>query len=90
MARQKSKPALTKEEAQAANKALEVLFTTDYISKTELYKANFIRGIFFSVGTVIGAAFVVTLLLWLLSAFERVPLIAPVVDNIQNSIQSTQ
>jgi hypothetical protein len=88
MARQK--PTLTKDEAKAASKALEVLFTTEYVSKTELYKANFIRGIFFSIGTVIGAAFIVTLLLWLLSAFERVPLIAPVVDNIQNSIQSTQ
>lgn len=88
MAKQKSKPALTKEEAQAANKALEVLFTTDYISKTELYKANFIRGIFFSVGTVIGAAFLVTLLLWVLSAFDELPFIGDFVKSIQSSIQS--
>jgi hypothetical protein len=86
----KQKTTLSKDEAQAAAKALEVLFTTEYVSKKELYKANFLRGIFFSIGTVIGAAFIVTLLLWLLSAFERVPLIAPVVDNIQNSIESSK
>lgn len=85
----KPKPNLSKQEADAAAKALEVLFASEYISKKDLYKANFLRGIFFSIGTVIGAAFAVTLLLWLLSAFEQIPLIRPVVENIQDSIQQT-
>ena len=88
MAKRKSKSPLSQEEVKAATKALEVLFTTEHLNKWELYRANFIRGIFFSAGTVVGAAFIVTLLLWLLSAFERIPLIAPVVENIQNSIES--
>jgi hypothetical protein len=86
----KQKPTLTKEEAQAAAKALEVLFTTEYISKKELYKSNFLRGIFFSIGTVIGAAFIITFLLWVLSAFDELPYIGEVVKGIQSSIESSQ
>jgi hypothetical protein len=81
---------LNKDEAQAAAKALEVLFTTEYVSKKDLYKANFMRGIFFSVGTIIGAAVVVTLLLWFLSAFDELPFIGPIVQNIQSSVESAK
>lgn len=77
---------LTKEDAEKAAKALEVLFSTDYVSKRNLYKENFIRGIFFSVGSIIGAAVIVGLIIWVLSFFDSVPII----NNVKESIQSTQ
>jgi hypothetical protein len=80
------KPTLSVDEGKAAAKALEVLFTTEYVSKAELYKANFLRGIFFSAGTIIGAALLVTLGLWILSFFDSIPF----VNGIRESLESTQ
>ncbi len=85
----KKKPNLTKNEASQAAKALEVLFTTEYVSKKDLYKANFLRGIFFSMGSILGAALLLGLGLWVLSLFDDIPLIGPVVDNIRESIKSS-
>lgn len=90
MAKKTPKPNLTKEEASQAAKALEVLFTTEYVSKRELYKSNFIRGIFFSVGSILGAVVILTVGLWLLSLFKEIPLIGPVTENIKQSIEQSQ
>lgn len=79
------KPNLTKKEASSAAKALEVLFTTEYISKKDLYIANFVRGIFFSAGTLIGAAVVVTLGLWVLSFFDSIPFINDIREALEAS-----
>lgn len=83
-----SKQTLTKDEAKAAAKALEVLFATDYVSRKELYKQNFIRGLFFSAGTIIGAALIVAIVAWGLSLFDSVPVIGPAFDTIKQSIES--
>jgi hypothetical protein len=81
------KPNLTKKEASNAAKALEVLFTTEYVSKKDLYIANFMRGIFFSAGTLIGAAVVVTLGLWILSFFDSIPFINDIRQALEASSQ---
>jgi len=80
------KPNLNHEEASQAAKALEVLFTTEYVSKKDLYKANFIRGLFFSAGSIVGAAVIVVLLVWILSFFDSIPFI----NDIKSNIQTTQ
>lgn len=80
---------LSPKEASDAAKALEALFASEYIDKKKLYIANFWRGIFFSVGTLIGATIVISLILWLLSLFQQVPLIGPAFDNIQNTIEQS-
>lgn len=80
------KTTLNVDEGKAAAKALEVLFTTEYVSKVELYKANFLRGIFFSAGTIIGAAVIVTLGLWILSFFDSIWF----VNDIRETLESTQ
>jgi hypothetical protein len=69
-------------------KALEALFAEGYIDRKKLYMENFIRGIVFSAGTVIGATVVITILLWLLSLFDEIPLIGPVFDTTRESIKS--
>ncbi len=81
---------LSAKESQDAAKALEALFASEYVDKKKLYIANFWRGIFFSVGAVIGAAIVVTILLWLLSLFKNIPLVGPVVDNFHHSVEQQQ
>lgn len=71
-------------------KALEILFATDYIDKRKLYFSNFIRGMFFSAGGVIGATLVIAIVLWILSLFNSVPLVGPLFENTRETIQQNQ
>ncbi len=73
---------------KAAVQALEYLLAAGYVSKKRLYIENFVRGIFFSVGSVLGATIVIALLLWLLSLFSNLPFIGEIVRNAQDSINN--
>lgn len=68
-------------------KALEVLFASEYIDKRKLYFNNFVRGITFGAGGVIGATVVVGLLVWILSIFDTLPLIGPLFDDTKQTIE---
>lgn len=84
---QKNQSKNKKEEADMT-KALEVLFASRYINKRKLYLNNFLRGIFFGIGSVLGATVLVVILLWVLSFFEEIPLIGPAADRFQESIKN--
>lgn len=84
----KKKPELTKAESVQAAKALEALFASSFVSKRSLYKENFLRGIMFGSGTIIGTAIVLTAILWILSGLSDVPFIEPIVENVQRTLES--
>lgn len=65
----------------------EILFKADYIDKKHLYLHNFIRGIMFGAGSVIGATVVITLVVWILSLFDTVPFIGPLLENARETIK---
>lgn len=71
-------------DTRAAIDALEYLMASKYISKKRLYFENFVRGIFFSLGTIVGLAIVSTLVLGILSQFDD----AKPIDNLKKSIES--
>ena len=71
-------------------KALETLFATPYVDRKKLYIENFVRGMAFSVGGIVGATLIIAILLWLLSLFDTVPLIGPFIDNTRETIQETR
>lgn len=75
-------------DTKAAVQALEYLLAAGYVSKKRLYVENFVRGIFFSVGGIIGATVIIGMLVWLLSAFNTAPVIGDYVQSIQESINS--
>ena len=50
--------------------ALEQLFALGVMDRKTLYFENFMRGLFFSLGGIIGATILLALLLWMLSLFE--------------------
>jgi len=77
-------------DAQLSAKALEALLATGYIDKKRLYLENFLRGVFFSIGTILGATIGIALLLWILSLFNNVPLVGDVVKNVQQSVNSAK
>ena len=60
-------------EVGARRAILEDLFYDFHSSRREVYAMNFVRGIFFGVGSVIGGTVVVALVVWLLSLFTDIP-----------------
>ena len=74
-------------DTKAAVQALEYLLAAGYVSRKRLYFENFLRGVFFSVGSIVGAAIVVTLLLWVLSYFDSLPFIQNISRAIENSVR---
>ena len=54
-------------ERGARESILEDLFNDFSRSRTTVYKFNFIRGIFFGLGSVLGGTVVLTLIIWLLN-----------------------
>lgn len=81
-------PEILKQNREEVSRALEILFARGYISRRHLYYENFLRGIFFSIGGIIGATIFIALLVWLLSLFDQVPLIGPFVDKTRQTIES--
>lgn len=75
---------------KAAVQALEYLLAAGYVSKKRLYIENFMRGIFFSVGSIIGATIVVALLLWILSLLDNVPFVGDIVENAERSLNKAK
>ena len=73
-------------DTKAAVEALEYLLAAGYVSKKRLYFANFMRGIFFSMGTIVGVAIISTLVLGILSQFDYKP-INTVKSNIEHALQ---
>lgn len=65
----------------------EVLIRAEYIDKKSFYLHSFFRGVLVGAGGVIGATVLVAILLWILSLFDTVPLIGPVLDNARTAIE---
>lgn len=74
--------------AKDAANALELLFASHAISKKRLYWENFVRGVFLGLGSVVGAAIVISIVLWVLSITQNIPFIGPISQNIEQSIQN--
>ncbi len=82
---------LKNDQAQAATRGfLEDLFEDYYAQRFKVYKMNFVRGIVFGFGSVIGGTIVIALLLWLLSLFSDLPLIGHFVQTVQHSVESAK
>jgi hypothetical protein len=67
---------------------LEDLFSDFHKSRHQVYWMNFVRGIFFGVGSVLGGTIVIALLIWLLSHLVDLPggignFIQYIVDTVQ-------
>ena len=67
---------------------LEDLFYDFNRSRTQVYKMNFFRGLFFGFGSVLGATLLVTVVVWLLNQFGDI--FPPLADFINNLIETMQ
>lgn len=70
----KIKARIDKENEFGARRAiLEDLFYDFHKSRHQVYWFNFVRGLFFGVGSVLGATVIVALLVWTLSRLVDLP-----------------
>ena len=81
---------MKKNNEDGARKAvLEDLFYDFNRSRVEIYKMNFLRGIFFGLGSVLGGTIVVALIIWILSLLAGVfPPLADFFNGITNTVES--
>lgn len=77
-------------ERGARQALLEDLFYDFNRSRGEIYKMNFIRGIFFGLGSVIGGTVIIALVIWLMGFFVDIPGVGNSVEKLQNNIENTQ
>jgi hypothetical protein len=78
----------TEKEYAEFGRAVSSIFESGAISKKELYKASFLRGMVSGVGGVIGATLVIAILLWLLSLTTNIPLIGRFADKVEDTINT--
>ena len=87
----KAAQGIKKENERSARMGLlEDLFYDFNRSRGEVYKMNFIRGIFFGLGSVIGGTVIIALLIWLMGFFVDIPGIGRSIEKLQNNIENTQ
>lgn len=67
---------------------LEDLFYDFNRRRADVYKMNFVRGVFFGLGSVLGGTVVIAILIWLLSA--TVNIFPPLADFINGIIDAMQ
>lgn len=77
-------------ERGARENLLEDLFYDFNRNRVEIYKMNFVRGIFFGLGSVIGGTVILALAVWLMSFFIDIPGIGHSVEQLQQTLQNTK
>ena len=75
-------------EIGAKRAVLEDLFNDFHSSRAQVYRFNFIRGIFFGLGSVLGGTVVIAVIVWLLNfTGQLIPGIAGFIDEIIRMMQ---
>lgn len=67
-------------------KKLQDFYETGYISHKRAIGFSFLKGMAYGAGIVIGGSILIAVLLWVLSVFDTLPFIGPVVETIQQTI----
>ncbi len=77
-------------ERGARKTLLEELFYDFHRSRSQVYVMNFVRGIMFGAGSVIGGTLVVALVIWVLSLLGNViPPLGDFFDGVSNTLDPT-
>jgi hypothetical protein len=73
MARGKMSKVATDNENGARKAILEDLFFDFHSSRKQVYWFNFVRGVFFGIGSIVGGTLVLALVLWILGFLVGIP-----------------
>lgn len=75
------------EQIGARRALLEELFNDLYNDRRNIYLMNFVRGIFFGLGTFLGGTIVIAGIVWALSLFVNIPGIGDTVQKAQSTLE---
>ncbi len=82
---------MAKDQTRAAQRELlEQLFDDHYKNRWGIYKINFVRGLFFGLGSVLGATVVVAIVVGVLSLFTDIPVVGDVFRDTRQTIEKQQ
>ncbi|MEI6053962.1 MAG: DUF5665 domain-containing protein [Candidatus Saccharibacteria bacterium] len=77
-----------KNEKFARHQLIEELFYDLYENRRRIYWMNFLRGLFFGLGTLVGGTLIVAIAIWALSQFTNIfPSTSDYIKNITESFQ---
>lgn len=60
----------------------------DIKKRKQIYKTQFIKGIFGGFGSVLGATIVIGIFLFVLSLIGNIPLVGNIADNVRSSVEN--
>ncbi len=87
----KAKEAVKNNQVESAKKTfMEELFNDYYRNRRKVYKMNFIRGLFFGLGSVLGGTLVIALAIWIVTLLVDFPLVGEFFKQTQNVLEQTQ
>ncbi|HET6622715.1 MAG TPA: DUF5665 domain-containing protein [Candidatus Saccharimonadales bacterium] len=69
---------------------LQDVFQDLYRQRGKIYRMNFIRGIFFGLGSVLGGTVVIAVLIWMISWFVDFPLIGQYFKELLQAVQQSR
>lgn len=72
----------------AQREVMDTLFNDLYSNRKRVYQLNFVRGIFFGLGSVLGGTLVLAMVIWILTWFVDFPLIGQWIEKILNALPS--
>lgn len=75
------------EQMGARRALLEELFNDFYEDRRNIYLMNFVRGIFFGLGTFLGGTIIIAGLIWALNIFTDIPGLGDAAQKAQDSLQ---
>jgi hypothetical protein len=81
---------LTNKEYELLGRSIWQVYVTGYASKGRLMYMSLLRGIAYGVGIFIGGTIVVGIIVTIMLQFEKYPIIGPIVQKINNSIESSK
>jgi hypothetical protein len=79
-----TKPRSSKE-YENLGRTVAAIYESGYLDKKQMLKTSFLKGIVTGLGGVVGATVVVALLLWVLSFFESLGFLRPIIDTVRNT-----
>lgn len=66
---------------------LELIIAHGYAGKRRMLAANFLRGLFFGLGTTVGVGLIVGLTAYILTLTQNVPFLRRISENLQTTLE---